>query len=157
MAAPTFGAVGGILTGSSSTTASVPIPTGVVGTGTDPGEIILVIMYVENSQAVTPSSGFAHAGSSPVTNSSATKPIVLSVFWKRASGTESGTYAFSVASGLSWREGYALRYTGCVASGDPWDFTTSAQADSGAAGAFASVSGTTSGADRTLIYAATTY
>lgn len=154
---PYCATIGGILTGSSSTTAAVPVPPGVVGTTTDPGEVIVVVMYVENSQAVTPDTGFVHAGSSPVTNSSATKPIVLSVFWKRATGADSGTYAFTVAAGLAWREGYALRYTGCVTSGNPFDVTTSAQADSGAAGAFTSVSATTTVANDLLVYIATTY
>lgn len=158
MAAPTFAAIGGILTGSGSTTAAFPVPAGVVGTTTDPTEIIGVAGYVENSQAWTPSSGFVHAGSSPVTNPSATKPIVLSVFWKRATTAESGTYPFTVASGLSWREGYAFRLTGCHPTDpNPFDFTTSQQADSGAAGAFTSVSGTTLGPDRLLLYIATTY
>lgn len=157
MAAPAFASTGGILAGSSSTTAAVPVPTGVVGTTTDPTEVIVVTMYVENSQAVTPSTGFVHAGSSPVTNASATKPIVLSTFWKRATASESGTYPFTVAAGLAWREGWAMRYTGCVTSGNPFDFTTSAQADSGVAGAFTATSGNTSSNDQLLLHIATTY
>jgi len=157
VAAPAFSAIGGILTGSSSTTASVPVPTGVTGVATTPGELVVVYIYVENSQAVTPSAGFVHAGSSPVTNPSATKPIVLNVFWKRPTAADTGTYAFTVASGLVWREGYAVRYTGCISTGNPFDVTKSNQTDSVAAGSFPAVSGNTLGADRLLLYVATTF
>lgn len=154
MAAPSFASIAPKLSGSSSGTAAVPIPTGVVA-----GSFVMVYMFEDPNNAVTPSSGFAEAPGSPVTNSSLSKPHRLHIFWKRAAGTEldTDTYPFTVnTTGLDWRQAWAVRYTGVITSGNPFDFTTTNTADSGPS-PMPSVSGTTLGADRLLINASSTY
>lgn len=159
MAAPAFASVA-TGTASGSTTATFSVPSGVVGKTTDPTELIVIPIYVEDgTQTVTPPDAtWFEAGSSPVTLSTGTKKHATRFFYHRASGIESGTYgAFIFAAGLSWRAGFATRYTGVVATGNPFDFTTSAVTDSTSSTTLPAVSGTTTGADRLLLLTNTTF
>lgn len=148
---PVFGAVGTGLTGAGSTTANVPVPSGVAS-----GHIIVVAFYVETTQTVTAPSGFTQCANSPavVTGASAHD---LRVFWKRATGADSGTYAFTIAAGVAWRVAIAMRVTGCIATGDPWDVTTSAIKTANTTGATPAVSVTTTGANRLLVWIASSF
>lgn len=148
MAVVTFGTVGTVLTGSNSTAASFAVPASVAA-----NDVIVLPMYVEVAQTVTPSAGFAEAPNSPVTIAG-TQPHTLHVFWKRATGADSGTYAFTVAAGLAWRTGAAMRITGCATSGSPFDVTTSANNSAITITATPGVSVTTTGVDRLLVWAA---
>ena len=151
MAAPTF-QVATSLGGAGTSTADFDVPTGVVA-----GSFVMIYLFEDPNNAVTPSSGFTEATGSPVTNSSATKPHRLHVYWKRATTTESGVYSFTVnATGLDWRQGWAVRYDGVIATGNPFDFTTTNLTDT-AASPLPAVSGTTLGSDRLVVYAGSTY
>lgn len=153
MAPPAFGAAGTYLTGASGTSAAIPVPSGVTA-----DQIILAHLYIESTATVTPPAGFTEAGASPI---SATGPgaHTLRVFWKRATGADSGTYSFTW-TGSAYREGSAQRYTGCITSGSPFDTgagaPNSAQRSSDATTTPA-VSLTTQGVDRLLVWAGTNF
>lgn len=148
---PVYGSTGTGLTGAGSTTANVAVPSGVAS-----GHIVIVAFYVETTQTVTAPSGFTQCANSPavVTGASAHD---LRVFWKRATGADSGTYAFTIASGVAWRVAIAMRVTGCIATGDPWDVTTSAIKTTNTTGATPAVSVTTTGANRLLVWIASSF
>lgn len=149
MAPPVFGAAGTYLSGTAAATAPIAVPTGVTS-----GQIIVAFLYIESTVAITTvPSGFTECAASPI---SATGLGAHSVhaYWKRATGADSGTYTFGW-TGSIYREGVALRYTGAVTSGDPWD-TGAGAANSAArssdATATPAVSLTTQGADRKLVW-----
>lgn len=126
MAAPPFGTISANLAGSNSTTAAVPIAASVTL-----DDIILVPLYVESgAQVVTKPAAFTECPNSPITVTG-TDAHVLHVYWKRqtsatGAGETTGTYAFSVASGLVWRTGCSVRFTGCVTTEAPFNQTAQA-------------------------------
>lgn len=144
MVAPAFGAAGTYLAGGVRTTVSVPVPSGVTN-----NQVVLSHLYIEASGAVTPPTGFTEITPAAVTTGTVT---VGRVFWKRATGSDSGTYAFTTPNAFS--EAVAERYTGCVTSGSPIDVSNSAQRSS-AGTTTPSVSVTTTGRDRLLVWSAT--
>lgn len=152
MVMPSFAAVGSTLTGSNSTTAAVPVPAGVL-----PDHVVFVFLYVETTQAVTPASGFAECPSSPVVVTGGNDSHDLHIFWKRATAADSGTYTFTIASGLGWRMGVAVRFIGCVRSGTPVEATTSAIDITGTATHSPAVSSTSLGVDREWLWVASNY
>lgn len=148
MAPPTFGAAGTYLSGTGATTAPIVVPSGVTA-----GQIIVAVLYIESTVAVTPPLDFVECAASPI---GAVAPGLhrIRVYWRRASGADAGTYTFSW-TGSIYREGFALRYTGAVTSGDPWDTGAGAPnsaARSSDATATPAVSLTTQGPDRKLIW-----
>lgn len=153
MAAPAFGAAGTYLTGGSGTSAAIAVPTGVT-----PADIVLAMLYIESTAAVTPPAGFTECTGSPISATSL-GAHTLRVFWKRASGSDSGTYSFTW-TGSAYREASAQRYTGCVASGDPFDTGSgapnSAQRSSDAT-ATPAVTLTTQDVDRLLVFSGTNF
>lgn len=145
---PAVGSVGAPLPGSNGTAADVPVPAGVAV-----NDIILVFFYVQDVQAVTIPSGFSEAASSPaVMNDGAGAAFNLRVYWKRATGTDGGAYSFTIAAGLGYREAVAIRFTGCVTSGNPFDVTNSAVKTTSSDGLTPAVSVTTTGANRLLVW-----
>lgn len=151
MALPAWGAAGLSSGGGSGTTCNCPVPSGVAA-----NHIVTVPLYVEVAQAVTPPSGFAEAPDSPViiTGSQA---HYLHVFWKRATGSDSGNYTFTIASGLAWRLGIAARFTGCVTTGNPWDVTVSASKNTTTDAVTPIVSDFTGGPERLWVWTASYY
>src|SRR6185503_13236354 len=155
MAAPAFGSAGTYYNpGGTGTSAAIPVPASVAA-----NDIIEVHLYIESTATVTPPTGFTEkTPSSPI---SATGPGAHThrIFWKRPTGADSGTYSFTW-TGAAYREGFALRFTGCVTSGDPYDTgagapnSAQASADSTTTPA---VSLTTQGADRLLSWAGTNF
>lgn len=148
MAAPAFGSVGTHLFGSSAT-ASFAVPASVAS-----GDIIVIPIFIDVASVTISAmpSGFAHAEGSPVVGGSNS----LAVVWKRATGADTGTYDFTLSSS-TYRAGSALRYTGCVASGNPWDSPTSANLDNTNGTVTPSVNIDTAGPDRMLVFAATNW
>lgn len=150
MAAPAYGSAGTYLTSASGqTTANVAVPSSVAA-----DDIIIVFLYKENGNTVTMPSGFTEVGTAPNTGDQ-----WHHAFWKRATGADSGTYNFSW-TGSVWRAATATRYTGCVTSGTPYDTGTGApdtasRASSGTT--TPAVSLTTEGADRLLVWSASTF
>lgn len=151
MALPSFGAVGTKSLASNSTTCNVPVPAGVAA-----GHIIVVVLYVETTQTVTPPTGFAEAPDSPVVVTGA-HAHDMRIYWKRASGADTGNYVFTIASGLAWRFGVALRFVDCIATGSPWDVTNAAIKTTTTTGATPAVSDTTTGPDRLWVWCASYY
>lgn len=151
MALPLFASVGTSSGGGSGTACSIPVPSGVAA-----GHLIVVVLYVETTQAVTPPAGagtWSEAPDSPVVVTG-THAHDMRIFWKRATTGDTGSYAFTIAAGLAWRMGVALRFTGVVASGSPWDVTASAIKTTTTTGATPAVTDTTTGPDRLWIWSA---
>lgn len=138
----------GTYTETSASTASFAVPSGVAN-----GDIIVIPIFVDNASTTITgyAAGFAEAGDSP----QATGINSLHVVWKRATGADTGTYDFTLSQSR-FHTGSALRYTGAAAAGDPWDDTDGAVDDTTGTTTPA-VSVTTTGADRLLIWAATSW
>lgn len=150
MPAPTFGTVGTYLEGTAGT-ADVPVPAGVAA-----GDIIVIPLFVNGTTTVTAlPSGFADAPGSPVVNVSGTSHR-LHVAWKRATGADAGVYSFTL-SVSDFRSSGALRYTGAVASGSPWDVTATGNSLDVPATTTPAVSVTTTGPNRMLVFAGTNW
>lgn len=149
MVAPGPGVAGTTLAGASDTTAPIAVPAGVTS-----GQIILVDLYLEASRTVTPPSGFTEIGTV-----AATSTTWHHRFWKRATGSDAGTYSFSW-TGATYRRGAAVRYPGCVATGTPYDTGAGAPvsaARSSAGTVTPGVSLTTQGVDRLLVWSGTIF
>lgn len=142
MAAPTPVSVGTYLAAASATTAAVAVPA-----GAQANDVVLAHLWKVSAAAVTPPAGFTECTNSPI--STVTNGVHSQhVFWKRLTGSDSGTYSFSW-TGSTTREGVACLYRGCVTTGDPTEINNAAQ-DSSSTAPTPAVSGTTGGADRLL-------
>ena len=100
------------LAGSFTSTAVIPIPSGVVA-----DDVIVLSVYDEGSGGITPASGFTLKQTVLCTGS---RLHTQNIYWKRATGAEGpGNYTFTFG-GAVWNEGWATRISGCVATGDPF-------------------------------------
>jgi hypothetical protein len=109
--------VGASASGNSANVLSVgtAVPAGVAA-----GDV--AVAFLESWQdatppTVTPPTGFAQKGA---TWSSSDGLAVNSVWWKRLTGADSGTYTFTLGSGR-WNTLQLLVFRGCATSGDPFD------------------------------------
>lgn len=153
MAAPAFGS-SGAWNGGLAGTKSFAVPASVAS-----GDIIVIPMMIDGSTVTITAmpTGFAHAPGSPQTVAAGFGGNhSVNVVWKRATAADTGTYDFTFSASV-YEEGQAHRYTGCVASGSPWDVTTSA--DGGGTGntVTPAVSVTTTGTDELLFFAGTNW
>lgn len=152
MPAPTFGAMGARLAGNGGYQFNLPVPAGVVA-----NSVIVAVIYTDSDTAPTINplpSGFQAASNSPVSNSAALREFV---FWKRASGSDSGTYNFAATNvSANWATGWAMRIDGCITTGNPFDVTASAQG-TGSTSYPTIASQTTTGADELLLWLGATY
>lgn len=155
MVAPAFASAGSILVYGSDTTAAIPVPSGVTNTPTD---IIVVGMWMDVAKTITKPLDFAECPNSPVIATGTGQDHLLRTYWRRPSAADSGTYSFSW-SGATGRLGFALRFTGCIATGNPWDSlaSTAAAASGTNVTTTPAVSGTTTGVDRRLVFFATDF
>lgn len=144
---PAFDQAGAFLTGDSTADAVVAIP---AGTAAD--KIVIVHLYKENADTVTVPSGFAECVNSPVVVGGA-KAHNLHVFWKRLTGADSGTYTFTWTT-ATYREAVATSYTDVIGTGDPTEINNAAARDTDDT-TTPSVSGTTGGPDRLLVWTGT--
>jgi trimeric autotransporter adhesin len=146
---PTFGTAGTYNTGSVRTSTPVAVPASLAD-----GDLVLVHLYLEITNAVTPAAGFTEVTTAATT----TDNTVGRVFYKRlgvgeaATDTTAGTYTFTHPSGFT--EGVATRYPGVITSGQPFELANSA-ARSGAGTASPAVSLTLTGRDRLLVWSST--
>jgi hypothetical protein len=150
MATPVFGSVGTYgqtTSGNPAASVDVGVPASVAS-----GDIILLHLFTDlTGSTITPPSGFAEVASSP-------QPVPgglsmrLSVYWKRATGADSGTYT-TAFSPNTFAEGAETRWTGCVTSGSPFDATNGA-VDSVGSTSTAAVSVTTTQANTLLVHTA---
>lgn len=148
---PRFVSVGTRLTGGSSTTAAVPVPAGVVA-----GSFVGIWLWtytvtggVFPTLSATPS-GFQQDANSP--QSSSSQGARAYFYWKIASGSDSGTYGFTI----NYNGGSSPYRTGVAFCYENTDQTTPIEASTGAhATANATYPGlavTTLGANRTLLW-----
>jgi len=154
VSAPAFGSIGTLL-GTTTSTPAFAVPASVAN-----GNIIVVAFFAgDNAVTVTGRpAGFAAAENSPRTvNAAGTEDHVLHVEWKRATGADSGTYDFTLSASV-FVYGNAVRYTGCVAAGNPWD-TPTAAGDGGAVDSTTTpdIAVTTAGPDRLLAFFGTNW
>lgn len=141
-----FETVSSISEGNGSS-ASIPVPTGV-----QEDDIIIAGIYKENTDSVTRPTGFSEIGTFPRTTGTVTS---LHLFWKRATGNDSGSYSFSW-SGSVWRGAAAMRISGVRKTGNPHEAFDTANRSSNSVTTPA-VSVTTLGPDRLLVWAGTNY
>ncbi len=150
MAAPTYGAAGTHVTGTGSTV-SFPVPAGMAS-----DQIVVIPIYLDGGSSITVmAAGFDHATGSPVSVPPGAGQHSLAVVWKRASGTDTGTYDFTL-SGSTFRAGSAHSIIGCAVSGNPWDVTDTGVNTTNNT-TTADVDVTTTGNDRLLVFAATNW
>lgn len=147
MSAPTFGASGTYLSGTTSAP-SVPVPSGVAA-----GSFIIIPMFVDTGGTTVTGlpSGFANAENSPVSNGSSHS---LYVFWKRATGNDTGTYDFTF-SGSAFSESQAHRYENVKATGTPIDAGTGSAIDDTNGTVTPAVSTSSLGPDRMFLWSGT--
>lgn len=150
MAAPTFGTAGTFLNGATSTSAAVPVPSGVAA-----DDIVLIHLHIGSATAPTVlPSGFAEV---VPTGTQFTTGTVggIRCYWKRATGADSGTYDFTFGSSVN-KSGVATRYPGCIATGTPYDAGTGGPVvavRSSAGSTTPAVSLTTLDVDRLIVWA----
>lgn len=148
--APTYQSVGsyGQTTGGSpAASVDCGVPSGVVA-----DEVILLHMFTDiTTSTITPPSGFTQVTDSPQ-NVTGGLTMRIAVFWKRATGSESGLYTSSF-SASTFAEAVATRYTGCITSGVPFD-VTNGNVDTVGNTLTAAVSVTTTVANTLLVHTA---
>jgi hypothetical protein len=116
--------------------------------------VVVVYIYQDNAtlQVITPPAGFTEIVFNPQLQT--TGPQRFQIWWKRLTAADTGTYTFS--HGSSHTEAVAVRYTGAVTTGTPYELLQFGIQNITST-TLPSLSGTTSGPDRLLIYAATSY
>lgn len=150
MVAPSWAASGTAFSGSGASV-DAAAPSGMVA-----GQVAVLVMFHDgavNQNVVppgTPGVDWQAVEGSPVISQS----HYLYLYWHRATGAESGPYTFTWDNSV-FREGQVHRYTGCVASGTPFESPTSTAVDNGSGTTTPAVSLTTGGDDRCLLHAAT--
>lgn len=153
MSAPTFGTIGALF-GSTTSAPAFAVPASVAA-----GDIIVVMAYLDSTATVSAMpTDFVHANGSPVHVAPAAGfgEHNLLVAWKRATAGDTGTYTFTLSASV-FVYGNAERISGCVASGDPWDATATAQGGAVNISTAPALSLVTLGADRILVYGATNH
>lgn len=143
---PTFGSAGAMVKSAGDnpqTTLAVPVPSGMAA-----DEVVLIIGAYD-AVATVSSSGFAHPTDSP----SSASNIGVYVLWKRATGADSGTYTVNF-SPSAFSEAQAIRISGCITTGNPFDVTNAANSGTTLQTVTPAVSDTTTGPDRLLVHAA---
>lgn len=89
-----------------------------VPTGAASGDIAVIYLGQWNAgtPTITPASGFAQKGATWTSGDSVAKN---SIWWKRLTGADTGTYSFSWSIGM-WTTMQCVMFRGCISSGDPW-------------------------------------
>lgn len=140
-----------VLATGTRTASAVPVPAGVAA-----NDVVIVHLYFEDSTpTVTPPAGFTELTftTAPVTTANGIQR--QRVFWKRATGADTGTYSFTHTSAIT--EGIGSAYTGCATTGTPVEVLASAVDSSASVLSPPAVSGTASLAGELLVYAVTAY
>ena len=145
MAAPVYVSAGAFYSGT-GTTADIEAPASVAA-----DDIILIPMCIGTAASTPTCSGFTQANDIAVVDGA--QAFDLRVFWHRPTGSEAGPYTFSFSED-QFIEAVALRFTGCVTSGDPFDVTNSAIKNTTTDGNTPAVSDTTTDVDRLWVWAA---
>jgi hypothetical protein len=151
MAAPAFGTsgtYGQTSGGNPATSIGLAVPASVAA-----DDIIVAMIFLDGAtaQTITAPTGFTEATDSPAQAANHGGRV----FWKRATGADSGTYTFSWGTS-QYAEGQAHRFTGAITTGDPFDVTVSA-VDNAFVSTSPAVSDTTTVADTLLLHVATNW
>lgn len=125
-----------------------------VPAGAAVGDVMVAFLECWNAAvtALTPPTGFTQkgtSGSDGCTFSSGDGQARCYVFWKRLTGADTGSYTFSW-TGSKWATLQVMGFSGCVASGDPFDAV--ATPVTGTFGSITSMSLTTTDAAGVLLY-----
>lgn len=140
-----FGSNGTYGTAASGAIAQMAVPPGVL-----PADIILAWLWKASTAVVTPAAGFTEVTGSPVSTTTSVQSLHL--FWKRASGADTGTYDFSWTGSVT-REFIASRYVRCAGDGaDPFDFAPTLIQRSTTGTVTPGVSGTTANDNSLLVW-----
>lgn len=150
MAPPAFGASGTATGGGTRSTISLAAPASVVA-----NSLLVAAFYIDGvtNQNVT-LAGWTNLEGTPLAATGADQKHWLHVLWHRASGSESGPYAF-VLDTAQYCEGQVHRFDGALTSGTPFESPTSTATDPNNNTTTPVVSLTTGGADRLLLHMAT--
>ena len=136
--APAFGSAGAAAA-ALGTSISVPYPS-----GTSANDILLLLVMTRDSADVNTPAGFTQGGARTQNSS-----LRAEWFWKRATGSESGTLNVTKVSGSALLFGRMYRYTGAITSGTP--FEAGAQGGAGSNATITPVDITTQGANRRVV------
>lgn len=137
------GSTGGNLVSQSAAATTVPA-------GAAIGDVVVVYLATWVSSAaftVTPPTGFTQKGANWGASDGAS---VNSVWWKRLVAADTGSYSFGM-SAARWSSANALCFSGCVATGDPFDAV--ATPIQGTFGTVSSISVTTTDTGGGLVWA----
>jgi len=130
--------------------ASVTSRAPAVPAGAAVGDVAVVILGMwepaHSAPTVTPPAGFVQKD----TFTSDDTFSKNSVWWKRLTGADAGTYSFSFNIAF-WTTAECMLFSGCAASGDPWDGVPVKNA--GSWGTFGTLSLTTTDAAGGLVWA----
>jgi subtilisin family serine protease len=135
---PVFGSAGAAAA-ALGTSIDVPYPS-----GTSANDILLLLVMTRDSADVNTPAGFT-AGDARGQNSG----LRAEWFWKRATGSETGTLNVTKASGSALLIGRMYRFTGAAVSGTP--FEAAAQGGAGSNATITPVDITTQGANRRVV------
>lgn len=148
-----FGSVSSLIYGIGRTTSSVPVPSSVAA-----NDIILVHFYQEDAiPTITPPAGFSEItfSTAPIAGVSGNQWQRQRVFWKRASGADSGTYAFTHTTNIT--EACATRWTGVNQTGQPYEILQSATSGTGTTSTSPAVSGSAAQDGEMLVHGVTSH
>lgn len=139
-----FGSAGTFLTYASHTNTALAVPSGVAA-----NDVILAYVYVDGSNpTISPPTGFTELAFAPAP-STASPQMMVHVYWKRATGADTGTYTFTHVAAST--QGIALRFTGAITTGTPVEVLGSA-ANATSAATTPAVTGTTSQPSEMLVW-----
>ena len=134
--APAFGSAGAAAAALASTI-NVPYPAGVAA-----NDILVVLVLTKDTVDISTPSGFTEGGARDQTS------LRAEWFWKRATGSESGTLTVTKASGANLLFGRMYRFTGVTTSGNPYE---AAAVTGGTTSTLTPADVTTLGADRRVV------
>lgn len=153
MAIPVFGSIGALY-GNTSAAPAPAVPASVAA-----GDFIVIYMFVDDTATITGlPAGFVHATGSPISVAAGAgfgEHYFVKV-WKRATGADAGTYAFTLSASV-FAFAQAVRYTSVVASGNPFDEEVWTRIGPPPSATVPGLSVTSLGPDRLLIYGASNH
>lgn len=153
MAEPTYISSGTYFDGASTS------PAFAVPAGTSAGRVVLIPIFIDGNPLPsnpTPPAGFALAPGMPVQIPATSGSHSLYLYWKRLTGSDAGTYAFTLPASR-YLEAQAHLYDNVVASGTPFDPSPGAAFETTNSTTTPVVSCTSAGPDRRLIHTATNW
>lgn len=126
---PAFEAAGGIASGAGDITPSLPA-------NTSENWILICVAETDSGESIDPvqdmPAGWAHVTGSPVSNISGAllQHTTLNVIWKRAGVGETDPTITEISGARVHTVARIMGFSGCITTGNPWDITDTATADS---------------------------